>query len=184
MPHIVRRFIETIVIMLAASLPIYILIQMGIIQPGNFGKLIAFSIDAVIFFGLSAIVLRSHLMALDNWWLYAKVNGLLFVVQAAGIMFCSYVVQSEEKFDRFYTMLAGFTKVFRAYDLMPLMASAGIIMFLYLIEIALFPILRYYEVKNMPVPERIPDEYIPEVLTELPHGWEMKPEDEPNQPKE
>ena len=179
MPLIVRRFVETIAIMFAASLPMYILIKMSIIPATPLGKLIAFGVDAITFFVLSGIVLRSHLVALDNWWLYTKVNGLIFVVQSAGIMFAAYIVQSEENFDRVYTMVAGFTKAFRAYDLLPLMASAGITLGLYLIEMAAFPVLRYYQVKNMPVPEPIPEEYIPEVLEELPHGWEMEdPEEE------
>lgn len=174
MPLIVRRFVETVVIMILSSMPIYILIQMGIIHPSELSKLIAFGADAIIFFVLSGIVLRSHIAALNNWWLYLKVNGLVFLVQATGILFAAYVVQSEVNYDRFYTMVAGFTKVFRAYNLLPLMASAGIILGLYAIEIAVFPILHYYAIKNMPKPTPIPEEYRPEVLTELPEGWEKK----------
>ncbi len=128
-----RRIIESIIIMLISSLPVYIIYKMGFIPDTRLAYFIAFAIDAVIFLVLSFFVLPAHLMAVMGSivrYLFVNVT-ILAAFAAASILMLHYKVSGD-----LYTALFGYTKVFAAFDVSTTI-SAVLFWFIYLAEIVL-----------------------------------------------
>lgn len=122
MPYLLRRFIETLVIILLSSFPIYVIAKLEVLPDMRSAYLVLYGISSIIFLVLTFFVLRAYLATVRNLRLYLITNTMLLLIQVvlwiAALLFFS---------DDLYTAFFGYTKVFRAFDLSP--AVSGIIIY-------------------------------------------------------
>ena len=137
MPVFIRRLIETVIITLISSLPIYILLKIQIIYPSKFGSFLAFLISALIFLKLNAVVLKSHLMNMLNCKVYLKTNIILYIIQVGVCYILMYFTDANT-----YTALFGFTRVFFVF--IPLLGKSPILR--NVISAALFWVIYFFQI--------------------------------------
>ena len=128
-----RRIIESIIITLISSVPIYLIYKLGFIPNTKLAYLISFSIGTIVFLGLNYFVLPAHLMAVRGSNIrYILVNGTICALLAGASLLMRHFNVSGDM----YTALFGFTKVFAAFDI-PATISAILFCGIYLGEIML-----------------------------------------------
>lgn len=136
LPFFLRRLFETIAIILASSLPVYLLAKSGFIPSTLISYIILFTASAVIYLTLSAEALRAYLVAVDNVKTYFLTNGILLILQG---LFC--IIGLLWFSGDWYTALFGYTKPLRALGLGDVWAAAAF-WFVHFIQIILIPIIR------------------------------------------
>jgi len=136
LPFFTRRFIETIFIMLASSLPIYLIAKSGFIPSNLLFYIILFTASAVIFLALSTAALRTYLVAVDDVKIYFLTNGILLIMQG---LFC--IAGLKWFSGDLYTALFGYTKALRAFGVGNVKAAA-IFWFVHFIQIVIIPVIR------------------------------------------
>jgi hypothetical protein len=139
--HMRRRIIETIIITIISSIPIFILIKVGFVAKTNSAMVTAYAVDAFIFYILNAFVLRGHLIAVKSVKKYFLANLLILAVHGAACVFAKKFMPNVV-----YEAFFGFTSLF-CYLYMPRKLSVTIIYFLTLLEICFFPVDRFVQYK-------------------------------------
>ncbi|MGN0164077.1 MAG: hypothetical protein ACI4EA_10955 [Candidatus Ornithomonoglobus sp.] len=139
--YIKRRLIETLIISLISTVPIYLLIKSGFVAKTNSAMGMVFAISAFIFYFLHLFAFKRHLIAVEKTSSYLIVNfGILAIHAALCVIFKKFIGISA------YETFFGFTSMF-CYLYLPRKLSVTLIYLAYAAEIFFFPIDRWVQYK-------------------------------------
>ena len=138
MMWLLRRILETAVITVVSSFPMYIVIIMNLFPVNKFTYLVIFGISALAFYILNVGVLRRHIMGTESGLKYFAVNIPIWLAITAFSFFAL------EHFSSYaYTAFFGFTKAVNALGVKKEW-SAMIFWLVYLLEIIYIPAERIF----------------------------------------
>lgn len=142
MPVFIRRILETAVITVVSSFPMFIVIILNFFPANQFTYLSVFGISAVAFYILNVGVLRKHIMETESALKYFAVNIPIWLVITAVSFYALGHAQGYV-----YTAFFGFTKAINALGIGKEWSTA-IFWFVYLLEIIYIPAEKKFVIKK------------------------------------